>query len=650
MTRTTVALIAVALAAACTDLSSPERPGPPKPSAARTGLQQTPYATLDLEYVAIASAESTFGGMFLDSTQTPVVFLTDTTRFAPARQAGVDASLASRGKSTSHIRVRQAAYNFLQLKRWRDSAANAVARAGPTTYGIDKAHNRLHVGVVDSTARQTVEAQLRGLGIPLAAVEIKIERPIVPSITHGNENVTDSVRPVRGGIEIEYVANGVVFGCTLNILMKQNGNLYFVTASHCSASQGSVDGTEYYQKSIYHGSDKFGKEVRDPAYSDGWISYVNESCPTGWPFHHYYCRVSDANVDSIYPAFAGTMMKGLIARTQSPGQGLTAGSLLLDLNSPGLFVWDGAGSSPMVGDSVWKTGERTGTTGGTITAVCYDVGTESDDGSDRDIKILCADAVGAWDRKGDSGAPVYTWDRASGDSVVILQGIAFANDDGDDDGDMTTYYFGPWKFIVDELGSMDPHADSLHFLNDVMAWISGDSLVAPGTHPYYANRTGGTGSYTYQWDYQNAGSSNWIALGTGQSQDRNVDASTPNFTIRVTVTSGSLTKAATFAVRVSTVTGVSIDGPTLVWIGGACTWLGAVATGAPPLIFRWDVDGQGNQNPVQVDTTGNSSDSFSYNANSVANPFTISLTVTDAAGASGFTWLGVNPAGYGCGY
>jgi hypothetical protein len=649
MTKTSFTLVAAALAAACTDLSSPEPAGPPKPRAVSTGVQQTPYATLDLEYVAIASAESSFGGMFLDSTQTPVVFLTDTTRFAAARQAGVDASLASRGKSTSHIRVRQAAYNFLQLKRWRDSASNAVARAGPTTYGIDKAHNRLHVGVIDSTARQTVEAQLRGLGIPLAAVEIKFERPVVPLITHGNENVTDSVRPVRGGIFIEFAANGGFPRCTLSLLMKQNGNLYFVTASHCSSSQGTVDGTEYYQNYIYNGNDKLGKEVRDPAYSDGWISYVNEWCPTGGLFQHHYCRVSDANVDSIYPEFAGTMMKGLIARTQSPGRGLTAGSLLLDLNSPGLFI-KGAGGSPMVGDSVWKTGWKTGTTGGVIRAVCYDVSYESPDMSDRDLTILCADAVGAWDRPGDSGSPVYTWDRASGDSTVILQGILFANDDPDDDGDMSAYYFSPWNFIVDELGSMDPVADSLHFMNDVGAWISGDSVVAPGTHPYYANRTGGTGSYTYQWNYQNAGSSNWIALGTGQLQDRSVDASTPSFTIRVTVTSGSLTKAATFDVRVTTVTGVSIDGPTLVWIGQACTWVGAVATGTPPLIFQWDVDGQGNQNPVQVDTTSASSDNFSYQANSVANPFTISLTVTDAAGASGFTWLGVNPAGYGCGY
>jgi hypothetical protein len=56
-----------------------------------------------------------------------------------------------------------------------------------------------------------------------------------------------------------------------------------------------------------------------------------------------------------------------------------------------------------------------------------------------------------------------------------------------------------------------------------------------------------------------------------------------------------------------------------------------------------------DQNPVQVDSnTG--SDALTYQANSVANPFPISLTVTDARGSSASTSLGVNPAGYGCGY
>jgi hypothetical protein len=180
--------------------------------------------------------------------------------------------------------------------------------------------------------------------------------------------------------------------------------------------------------------------------------------------------------------------------------------------------------------------------------------------------------------------------------------------------------------------------------------LSGASVIpTPGTYTWYANASSGTGSYTYQWQYQNQGSSTWNPLGTGQSQSRYVDASTPNFTLKAIVTSGSEANVGSLQVTWNDVTGVSIDGPTLVWIGEACTWGGTVTTGTPPLVFQWDVDGQGDQNPVQVDTTNTSSDFLTYQANSVANPFTISLTVTDAARGSGFTWITVNPAGYGCG-
>ncbi len=566
--------------------------------------------------------------MFLDSTQTPVVFLTDTTRLAAVEQAGVDASLTSRGKSTASIRVRQAPYNFLQLKRWRDSASNALAGAGPTTYGIDKAHNRLHVGVVDSTARQTVETKLRELGIPLAAVEIKIEKPVAPSDGHLNETVKDSVRPLREGIFIEYAVNGLFGKCTLGFVMKQNGSLYFVTASHCSTSQGSVDGTEYYQNYYYDGNDKIGKEVRDPAYSDGWNSYAGESCPTGWPFHHYYCRVSDANVDSIYPEFGGTIMKGLIARTQSPGRGLTAGSLFLDLNSPGLFIRGYASSSPMVGDSVWKTGWRTGTTGGTITAVCYDVGYTNEAGTD--IKLLCQDAVAAWDRPGDSGSPVYSWDRASGDSTVILQGILFANDDADDDGDMSASYFSPWNFIVDELGTMDPVADSLHFQNDLEAWISGAATIEfPDTYTYFANVTGGTGTYSYRWQYQDEGSSTWNSLGTGQSQTI-YRSGAPSFTMQVTATSASRSKTPTYGVYWNPVSAVWIT-----QIQTTCGWSGGPYGGTPPYYYTWTSDG-GPPQPVKADTTMNPADSMFSPMNTTGNLSTIYLTVADAAGSSAY--------------
>ncbi len=46
--KTYVALIAGAVVAACTDLSSPRPLGPVKPRASTSGLRQGAYATLDM--------------------------------------------------------------------------------------------------------------------------------------------------------------------------------------------------------------------------------------------------------------------------------------------------------------------------------------------------------------------------------------------------------------------------------------------------------------------------------------------------------------------------------------------------------------------------------------------------------------------------
>jgi hypothetical protein len=100
------------------------------------------------------------------------------------------------------------------------------------------------------------------------------------------------------------------------------------------------------------------------------------------------------------------------------------------------------------------------------------------------------------------------------------------------------------------------------------AQVTGPTVIQiAGNYTWTASVSGGTGSYSYQWDYQNAGSSNWISLGTGPSQDRYVDGSTPNFTLRATVTSGSQTQAPAINVYWNAVTGVRVAGPTVGGMG-----------------------------------------------------------------------------------
>jgi hypothetical protein len=146
MAKTYVAAVGVVLAAACTDLSSPRGTGPLALRGAASGVQQSrSFLTLDDEFAAIASAEPSFAGVYLDSTHTPVVLLTNTTRLAEARTAGVDGVLQKRHLSTGNLRVRPAAYGFGALKQWYDSSLNDIASVPGFVFAdIDEVQNRLH--------------------------------------------------------------------------------------------------------------------------------------------------------------------------------------------------------------------------------------------------------------------------------------------------------------------------------------------------------------------------------------------------------------------------------------------------------------------------------------------------------------------------
>jgi hypothetical protein len=114
-------------------------------TAPRQRQGQARFPTLDDEFAAIAAVEPSFAGMFLDSIHAPVVLLTDVTRLAAVRSAGVDASLANRGIPTANLRVQTAAYNFAILARWLDSAEAILNLSGLVFSGIDAMHNRLHI-------------------------------------------------------------------------------------------------------------------------------------------------------------------------------------------------------------------------------------------------------------------------------------------------------------------------------------------------------------------------------------------------------------------------------------------------------------------------------------------------------------------------
>ena len=176
------------------------------------------------------------------------------------------------------------------------------------------------------------------------------------------------------------------------------------------------------------------------------------------------------------------------------------------------------------------------------------------------------------------------------------------------------------------------------------------SIGTAGTYTWTANATDGTGTYTYQWQYSNDGGYSWTQLGTGQTQSRYVDSTTPDFLIQSTVNSGVLSRSSSparcCAVTWASIRSVGLSGPTSVGTNWQCSWTGSVAGGTPPFIYSWKDSWDGAS---QVDTTSASSDTFTDDTPDAAEQYEIDLNVSDAYPSSEFNQIFVSSYGSGCG-
>lgn len=483
------------------------------------------------EFAAIANAESTFAGFYLAADQAPVVLLTDTTRLDAALSAGLSRSLSGRGISASAIRIRVAAYSFGALKRWYE-VEGIEQEIGSVESSIDVVNNRLRFRVTSFTARENALRTIAGLGIPMQAVQIEVGPPVQLAGT-----VRDRIRPLMGGILTHLYKHNLSptdTACTLGFLLKNANGTFFMSASHCSDSMYAF-GTrpDSTWQNTMASSNYIGVKYQDPPFTS--------SCSP----HSSPCRYSDA---ALWQRNTGDSSDvGSIARTTYSDSITLAANPFTISDSAG---WSGGTYySPGVGQTVWKTGEKTGMTGGTVLDNCVTV---TPSGSPT---LICIVKVNAHVDNGDSGGPVYQWDGSS--STVKLWGIVQGKRGSD------TMFFSP------------------------MENINADFLVAG---------YGRVGRY----------------LPPGPA-----------------------------------LSGGSITGPTLVG-QTYCTWTGSASNGTPPFVYSWSVYGEGDENPLQVDTTTSGSDVFGYN-NLFSSSFTVSLTVTDYYGDEVDPSLGVSGTGYSCG-
>lgn len=307
------------------------------------------------------------------------------------------------------------------LARWFARSSPAVlALAGTVFADHDGANNRLLFGVENAAAIRGVSTALEHLGIPRSAFAVEVVEPI-----HMVATLRDEWRPTQGGIQIHFTQ----FLCTLGFNADDGSQRSFITNSHCTAKQGGVESTAYYQPTSTVNSTVIATEVEDPQYFRGG------ACPRGRK-----CRFSDSSRALYGSGTAST--RGVIAATSSPNNG--------SLTVTGAFTitgQDNTTTSFAIGTTVNKIGRTTGWTQGNVTNTCVNTNV-----SGTNITQLCqtfvsnpggAVVVGG----GDSGSNVF---RITSGSNVQLVGILWGGN-----GSGTQFVFSPLKQIRDEIGSIN---------------------------------------------------------------------------------------------------------------------------------------------------------------------------------------------------
>jgi hypothetical protein len=354
-----------------------------------------------------------FGGLYLDEEGVTHVYLQD-----PAR-AGEMQGLGER------VVFQRGDYDFRDLYTWKDQVRPELAQPGAVYLDIDERRNRLVFGVESEMIdRFSTELQsfLRDTRVPPEAVIVEAAEPIEPL-----ELLTDKIRPVPAGVQISRPLNATTIAiCTLGANAVRLGVKGFVTASHCTAAQGSVDGVAFSQ-STPDGTSRIGVETVDPPL------FTGGSCPSGRS-----CRFSDA-------AFAAYDSNAFSAgpKIANPAVwGLATGTLQVNAAQPRLSLGNTPFGSAPAGYLVFKVGRTTGGTFGPVAQTCSDSNV-----SKSKITMLCQDRVVAGSNSGDSGAPVFLQSGGK----AILTGVLWG-------GTGTSFVYSPWLLVFAELGGPVPNA------------------------------------------------------------------------------------------------------------------------------------------------------------------------------------------------
>ena len=352
-----------------------------------------------------------FGGLFVDH-GVPTVYLTD------LKQQGLAERLLSRfarARGAAGIRVMAGRFAYRDLDKWFQQVSDeAFSQGGVVFVDLDEASNQVLVAVERGKSHANIRRLAARLGVPAEALTVRDADPI-----HNVATLQDQVRPVVAGLQINFPG----FLCSIGFNAVSNGQNSFVTASHCTTTQGGVEGTQYWQSLSSQPNSFIGTEVADPVYVRG--KGHGSACPK-----NRRCRMSDAARAAYADGVPFTL--GGIAQTSGPNNG--------SLTITGTFAINGEGGE-IAGDIANKVGRTTGWTQGVITNTCVNTGV-----SGSNIVQLCQNFVSAGVGGGDSGSDVFA--QTGGNGARLLGVLWGGNSNG------TQFVYSPIANVESELGPL----------------------------------------------------------------------------------------------------------------------------------------------------------------------------------------------------
>lgn len=296
-----------------------------------------------------------------------------------------------------------------------ETSAEIMALPATVYADHDEVRHKLVFGVENENAVQGITRSLIARGLSADEFEVKVTQPIVML-----SGLQDEYRPTENGTQIHF-GNYV---CSIGFNADFGTVRSMITASHCTNTQGGVEGTTYAQPLRSVDPTVIATEVSDPTYGALPGCSLNKRC-----------RYSDASRSAYSSGVASA--RGVIARTTGVNNG--------DLTVNGTIqVSAQDNNSTSFSGSIDKVGRTTGWTRGTVNGTCATVNV-----SGSTIQLLCqtlvTNSAAAIVSGGDSGSGVFKYNS---DGTATLVGILWGG------SGTSTFVFSPLKNVEDELGGL----------------------------------------------------------------------------------------------------------------------------------------------------------------------------------------------------